>query len=121
MINELIQNRAPFVELPPDVDLNPWFNICFDLVEPKLRFISKCTVNQSRNMSSFLAIKLMTRLALESGYFKKNSGCHVCLNINQQNVNGYLRLSADNFYRISPFREIFFQNFQNLDNYYIET
>ena len=66
------------------------------------------------------AIQCLVRFAEKRGYFK-SGGCHICLNLNDSNTMGYLHLSADSFYEISPSRETFLENFKNLRNYSVET
>ncbi len=89
-----------------------------------MRIISRNDLNlPDRTNLLIQAIESMKRFAVNSGYFETGNkgGCHICLNINHSNTIGYLRLRADNFYKISPNREIFLENFKNLNNFYVET
>ena len=95
----------------------------FDSMEPKLWFTQKHIAPCSQLQSNLVIIKAMCMFAIEHGYFERDSGCHICLNI-QHAINtpsGYLHLSADTFYRIHPVRDVFFKNFRNLSNYSIDT
>jgi hypothetical protein len=99
---------------------SPLFEIEFDLVEPKLKLMPKVSNHSQIGMQ---AIKLMCKFAVDHGYFEKNNGCHICLNISSDSNHtyGYMHLSADNFYRMHPARDLFFANFQNLTSYSIDT
>jgi len=87
----------------------------------KVKFEPKLNSIVDSNALAYQVIEFMRRFALENGYFDKNSGCHICLSFNQPKPNGYVRLSADDFYKINMFGDIFLENFKNLKNYYIET
>lgn len=65
----------------------------------------------------------MRRFAVNRGYFENNGGgCHICLYLNDVTGKiGYLHLSGDNFYKISPNRELFLENFKSLNNYCVQT
>ena len=64
----------------------------------------------------------MKRFALEMAYFEKYLGAHIGLKFNGPYSKAFfVRVSGDEFFKITPNRDIFLENFKNIQNYYIDT
>ena len=107
------------------ISVNNDYELSFDFSEPKLKFSNKRQkeiAHLNRLDSNEKLLHEMCQFALNQGLFRKDNGCHICVNLNTSEISsGYLHVSADSYFCMHPFPEIFLKNFQNLDEYIIQT
>ena len=90
----------------------------YETQEPRLKFIHKRTDNLNPFEVKFELLKSLVDYADKRDYFGPNVGCHICLKVTND-LSGYLQFSGEEFYKIHPLREIFLNNFSNLNVTYI--
>lgn len=98
----------------------PFYNksnmkIEYDSHIPKISINLKKNVKDKWNIESvkFETLKSLIDYSKKNGYFEKNNGSHVCLKM-YQNVEGYLRISADRYYDLHPLPDSFLKNFEDM-------
>lgn len=90
----------------------------YDTKEPRLKFIHKRQDNLHPFDVKFELVKSLVNYAFKKGYFEPSNGCHICLKVTND-LYGYLQLSGEEFYKIHPLKEIFLNNFSNLNETYV--
>lgn len=108
------------------------FEIYFSIKEPTLKFILKNKTSDSNNNEVdqsledkyYELLQIMIEFALKYEFFTKPNGCHICLNIREDDattatnqVEGFIKMSGDKFYDMHPVSEIFLQCFEKNENY----
>ena len=97
------------------------FQIEFDNVEPKIR-LSSLQMRYDSIESRSILVQELCRIANESGFFGQSSGSHICVGLScHENLNGYIRVSGDQYYQIHPDPDRFLENFSNHTTYFIQT
>ena len=94
-------------------------NLRYDLKNPQLKFIidERAVIELKPYETKYELLKSLIDYAFIKGYFEPNNGSHICLKFNKE-LFGYLRLSGEEFYKIHPFKELFFSNFNNFNQIY---
>jgi len=90
---ELIDRfKSKYIQLN-DLSLLNKYEILYDLKEPRLKFILKNNNNSSSNINDkyYELLMAMLNVSLKNNFF--NQGCHICLNIrnDESSIEGYIR------------------------------
>ena len=96
----------------------------------KLRFGScePCIYFESQDGLLLYLFVRMVDVAEKQGYFEQQSGCHICVDLGwgkkEKKASGFIRVGGDVYYRLlhpNDDANIFLKNFENNQNYYINT
>lgn len=91
----------------------------YDNTEPRLRFIFEKQDDLNPFDAKLEMLKSLMDYADKRDYFNSYSAINICMKVTN-GLSGNLRLSGDEFYKIHPLKEIFFNNFSNLNVTWVE-
>ena len=92
-------------------------NIEFEDDRPIVKFKLKAPQQSEQK----ILLEAMVNFADKNGYFVKNSGCHICLNIKDSILNAYLLVSGTDYAKIHPSPATFLNEYKNNFEFNIET
>lgn len=116
-------------------------DIFFDMSKPHIQFILNNKSDLRSNQQKYVQlIQIMKNFANNLNLFSVQTGSHICLNIpsyheidsddsiheineinDNQLVDGYIRMSGNDFFYLHPLRNSFLENFEKNTNYRINT